>query len=378
MKRIAIFCDGTWAEPNSPTPTNVYFLSQCVADSDGAIQQHHHYFPGVGVQTNVLSGGIWGEGLDLKVLEAYRWLCGAYQLGDDIFVFGFSRGAYTARSLVGLMRTCGVLSGANVERAAEAMEIYRQRGGGPDTQRARDFRARYAEASVDPALIAARREDQPSGESNPHMLRVRYLGIWDTVGALGVPELVPLSRHFMDKYRFHDCALSRHVEYARHAVAIDEYRTAFAPTLWSRESIAEINAIHREQRVEQDWFPGDHGSVGGGGEFRQLSNASLLWIAEGAERAGLKLKRTPDTELGKCVAGQDPVNGPLRNTRNDTLLLRLRGQGARADGPRVRADLSGSAVRRLYENRGYLTDAGQETGWRKQTLNVALRTMGLG
>lgn len=375
MKRIAIFCDGTWNDPNDPTPTNVFFLSQCVADADGPIVQTHKYFPGVGVETNRITGGIWGEGLDLKVLEAYRYLCGQYALGDDIFIFGFSRGAYTARSLVGLMRTCGVLSAANVDKVDEAMAIYRQRSGSADSPRAQAFRSRYAEASVDPERLRARRGDYES--SDPRMLRVRYLGIWDTVGALGVPELVPLSRHVMEKYRFHDCALSRHVEFARHAVAIDEYRRAFEPTLWTQASIDEINAIHREARVEQDWFPGDHGSVGGGGTFRHLSNAAMCWIAEGARRAGLKLKDGQGSPLAECAAAQDVLNGPLRNVRSESWLLKLRGEGARPNGPRGPADLSEGALRRMRENPAYLGEPGKYGDMRRQTLATAMRALRL-
>ncbi|MGD9979237.1 MAG: DUF2235 domain-containing protein [Hyphomonadaceae bacterium] len=111
MKRIALFCDGTWNDETDPNPTNVYLLSQSIAPPDSAgNEQLAEYFSGVGTEEGTsIRGGAWGMGLDRNVLKVYRRLCEIYDVGDEIYVFGFSRGAYTARSLGGLMRTAGIL-----------------------------------------------------------------------------------------------------------------------------------------------------------------------------------------------------------------------------------------------------------------------------
>lgn len=374
MKRIALFCDGTWNDPNDPNPTNVYWLYESTAQQEG--QQEAHYFSGVGVDENKITGGVWGRGLDGKVVEAYKKLCERYELGDKIYLFGFSRGAYTARSLCGLIRKCGVLKPEHIARADEAMQLYRRRENqGPDSPNAQSFRSAYASAYVHPSLI-----ELPLSQGRPQdaakMLRVTYLGVWDTVGALGVPERVPLSSMINQRHRFHDSSLSKCVEWARHAVAIDETRNAFSPTLWSEESIAAINNIHREFRVEQDWFPGNHGSVGGGGEHRKLSDAALLWIAEGAERAGLALDDAKG-HIARARADADPVTGPLRNSERDNWMMKLRGEGPRtvAGIPRFVRDLNDGTLKRIRDNQAYLGENTREVQWRKATLASVLSAL---
>lgn len=374
MKRIALFCDGTWNDAADPNPTNVYLLSQSVAPSDGATAQIAEYFQGVGTDGNRISGGAWGRGLDQIVLQVYRKLCEHYEVGDQIFIFGFSRGAYTARSVCGMLRSAGVLRREHIGRAEEAMQIYRRRdGGGVDNVRATAFRAQYAASSVDPNMLIARPGDvrgQPE-----RMLRIRYLGVWDTVGALGVPERIPFSSLINRRHRFHDCDLSTCVEYARHALAIDETRTAFEPSPWSQESINEINNIHREIRVEQDWFPGDHGSVGGGGEIRALSSGAMLWIAEGAERAGLVFD-DHSGHIARARTEYDPIGGELSNSRRSNWMMNLRGQGPRTNGAPMRTcDVSEGTIRRIRESPTYLGDSSERTQWRRRTLTRLLRVL---
>lgn len=382
MKRLALFCDGTWNDMEGENLTNVALLSTAAKTEAGGVPQVSQYFPGVGVEKNRNTGGIWGEGLDEKIREAYAWLCQNYEVGDDVFIFGFSRGAYTARSLVGLMRTCGIVAVEHGDLSREAMRVYRKRSGTADDRAAADFRKAYACACVDPDLITLRRTDEEAEQRR--MLRVRYLGVWDTVGALGVPERVPLSKHINKKYRFHDLDLSRHVEFARHALAIDETRRAFEPTPWTEASIQRINALHRAIRVEQDWFPGDHGSVGGGGTFRQLSDAALLWIAEGAETAGLELlrdeagqlmRRRPDGSIGPAAPHVDPVHGPLKNSEKDNWIMKLRGLGPRAPGPAVPADVSHAALKRIRHAPDYVSGLDRDTGWRRKTLGAVLKVL---
>ena len=138
----------------------------------------------------------------------------------------------------------------------------------------------------------------------PVDLSIRYLGVWDTVGSLGIPRLLPISIGLNAQYEFHDTALSRCVAHARHAVAIDERRAPFTPTLWN--NVDAFNTPGTRPRVAQQWFPGDHGGVGGGGA-RGLSNCALMWVLEGAELTGLALAREPGSVVSGCLADIDPI-----------------------------------------------------------------------
>jgi uncharacterized protein (DUF2235 family) len=231
------------------------------AGPDG-VAQEKAYFPGVGTgRWDKITGGVLGAGLDDHIREGYRRLVDLYDDGDQVFLLGFSRGAYTARSLVGMIRNSGLVgrrfAGA---AAAAAYLLYRTRGDGPDSGRARRFRARFA------------RE-----------VPIRFLGVWDTVGALGIP-LELAGRLNAGFYQFHDTELSAIVERAYHALALDEHRRDYDATLWDPKS-------KPGQEVEQRWFAGAHSDVGGGYEDRDLSDLALRWIQDRAADAGLGLSR---------------------------------------------------------------------------------------
>ncbi len=420
MKKIAIFCDGTWNTPQSQTNVHKLFKSTRLrpgtepgATPDaaplepGQTDQIRDYFYGVGTdEENDISWwdkvtcGAFGKGLDGIVSRAYVSICTHYEPGDQLFIFGFSRGAYTARSLIGLMRTCGIVDKSRASFNAdvtEAMQIYRKRNSdtGPDFPPAVKFRKTEGKACAWVDGESTGRTERLHGPLDPRgCLRFRYLGVWDTVGALGIPEKLPFSRHVNTKYRFHDCNLSSTVEYARHAVAIDEYRHAFEPTLWSCKSIEEVNRMHKpEFRVEQDWFPGDHGSVGGGGDYTALSDAALDWIAQGAEAAGLLFDRAPGSALHAAThkdlaqsPSLGPVFGPLRNTEDKpNPLMHLRGRGGRSpldaktgDARCVlghAADLSPGALERMRRNAAYLTPQADDDNEARKTRGYRLRTL---
>ncbi len=298
MKRIAIFCDGTWNRSDAPHPTNVVKLAQSVRQTAGdGYKQVVFYHRGVGTGAGLgraskaldrLLGGAFGAGLTENIRDAYRALVFAYEPGDEIFLFGFSRGAYTARSLAGMIRASGILDPVHVGAIPEVLDRYRSRDPAtkPDSEESFAFRAKYATRVVTSGTEAEWRRERGLGGLHP--LRIRYIGVWDTVGALGVPSyLSRLARLVNRRYEFHDTQLSRSVEAARHAVSLDERRRAYPPTLW--DNIAELNgaAAGEERRYRQEWFPGDHGSVGGGGDVVGLSSTALLWIAEGAQAQGL-------------------------------------------------------------------------------------------
>jgi len=311
-KRL-IFCfDGTWNTLDARCPTNVVLTAETVLPMapDGKAQPIF-YDEGVGTgRFERLAGGMFGWGLTDRLGDAYRFLTFNYTPGDEIFVFGFSRGAFTARSFVGMLRNCGIVSRSNAGRIKDAINWYRARSPskGPGSLRSRRFRAEVSPAvCVEEGEDAWRQANVPGyAAGSAPLLKVRFLGVWDTVGALGVPSryrwLIVLNR----KFQFHDTALSAMVESGRHAVAIDERRKDFTPTLWSN-----LDELNRDAGAEpaspsapyqEHWFPGVHCGVGGGGDFRGLSDQSLQWVWEGAQAAGLAL----DTSVGSRMYELSP------------------------------------------------------------------------
>ncbi len=322
MKRIAVFCDGTWNRSDAKHPTNVVILALAarLRDDGGAVQQVI-YLPGVGTGRGSTAlarwldrqvGGAFGLGLNMNLEEAYRALVFSWEPGDEIYLFGFSRGAFTARSLAGFIRSAGLPERDQVARIPEALDRYRSRRASthPDHERSFEFRLGYAPGVVTSDAEAAWRE--ANGHPPGHRLTVAYVGVWDTVGALGVPaHLSVLARAFNGPHRFHDTALSRSVQSARHAVAVDERRRTFEPTLWDNVEALNDGAAGEDRPYRQEWFPGTHGSVGGGGDITGLSNAAAVWIAEGAMAAGFAFERV---RIDALRAGSDPL-APLRNRR---------------------------------------------------------------
>jgi uncharacterized protein (DUF2235 family) len=296
MKNIVICFDGTWNTADAQFPTNVVKTAKLVlpADANG-VDQVVFYDEGVGTtrvafaQTlNNFLGGAFGAGLLDNIERAYRFLSFNYSPGDRIFVFGFSRGAFSARSFSGLLRTCGILHKENIGRVREAIALYqnRDREQGADAAPCVKFRNDYCFASYGTDSLLTR-----AFPRSPTPLTIQYLGIWDTVGALGVPGLM---RFFRRKYQFHDLELSRMAKGARHALAIDEKRRTFKATPWT--NLVELNkeaghgsASLADAPYQQLWFPGDHASVGGGGDVNGLWQAALAWVVEGAQRAGLAI-----------------------------------------------------------------------------------------
>lgn len=299
MKRLVICCDGTWQRLYAGALTNVALTARAVSQRDAkGNPQIVYYSAGVGASLSGVSlwQGMTGGDLDDNLLDAWLFLNLNYEPGDEIYLFGFSRGAYTVRSLAGILRKIGVLRRAHVDKARAALDIYRQRELGADDPEVDRFRRAHCIAW--PSIAMAFSEP-------PVDLRIRYLGVWDTVGSLGIPRVLPISIGLNKRYEFHDTALSRSVEYARHAVAIDERRAPFKPTLWS--NVDKFNTPGAPPKVIQQWFPGDHGGVGGGAA-RGLSNCALLWVLEGAEQAGLSISREPGSVISGCLADIDPVN----------------------------------------------------------------------
>jgi uncharacterized protein (DUF2235 family) len=312
-RRLVVCCDGTWKAAEAKAPTNIVFISRSVLPvGRDDVSQPVFYDPGVGTGTLVdrISGGAFGRGLSDNIKDAYRWLIYNYSAGDQIYVFGFSRGAYTARSLVGLIRKCWLLHKPHADLLPEAYRIYRLRDDTADSEEAGEFRVKHC-----------------------RQIDVHFLGVFDTVGALGVP-LAGLRGLTLRRYRFHDPRLSSIVKHAYHAVAIDERRKPFRPTLWeTRPGIT--------QTVEQVWFTGVHSDVGGGYPERGLSDVALRWMIDRAGHAGLDFD---ERYLGTLLEA-DPL-GVLHNSK--TGLYRFTGTYDRPIGvdPSGCEAVSSSAVER--------------------------------
>jgi uncharacterized protein (DUF2235 family) len=291
MKRIVLCCDGTWnradQESNGvPCPTNVVKLGYRVAKRDAqGVSQIVYYDQGVGTGNIVdrLSGGAFGEGLEQNIHDAYRFLVANYETGDELYLFGFSRGAFTARSIVGMVRKCGILGRAHVKHYRETLELYRN-GESPGDRGPTDFRKSYC-------LYGAADID------------VRCIGVWDTVGALGIPlrGLRWLTRR---DHQFHDTELSGAVKNAYHALAIDEHRGSFAPAVWDYKPKAW-------QHIEQVWFCGAHSDVGGGYAEQNLSDIPLQWMIDKARSAGLAFDQEA---IAANPLRPDPL-GPSHNSK---------------------------------------------------------------
>jgi uncharacterized protein (DUF2235 family) len=259
--RIAYFCDGTWNDPASNT--NVYKLSNATLHIPG--EQDARYDPGVGTDgspLDKLTGGALGAGLVNKVKDGYTRIAHMYHAGDELFLFGFSRGAYTARCLAGMIAICG-LPTQNVDQQCvdTAWQAYRDQ----------DHRATLLGSLGSYAMENA---------------QIKMLGVWDTVGALGIPAM--WGGIDSVQYGFLSTDLHANVLNAYQALAIDERRAQFPPTLWTA-------ACGEGQVLEQVWFSGVHCDVGGGyptspeDNGTSLSDITLGWMASKAQALGLKL-----------------------------------------------------------------------------------------
>ena len=325
MKRIIILCDGTWNRADSKTPTNVVRLAQAMRPTDdNGIVQIPIYVQGVGTGEGVTAwsrgvdkilGGALGWGLTENIVEAYRHLIFLYEPGDEIYIFGFSRGAYTARSLSGFIRSTGIITRDNLHLIPRAIERYRTRGNDDLNSRSdgsRKFRAHEMQSRV----ATGSKENnwrRINGFPEVPLLKIQYLGVWDSVGALGIPKhILLLGTLNARRYEFHDAELSSMVGSARHAIALDERRRTFEPTRWTNVDDLNANTEKHAESIhpyEELFFAGDHGSIGGGGDIVELSSIGLEWIMQGAALVGLAFD---DGRLKEILSEQNP-HGPLRN-----------------------------------------------------------------
>ncbi|WP_280267629.1 DUF2235 domain-containing protein [Nocardia wallacei] len=322
MKRLVVCCDGTWGSESNPTVSNIVKIAESVRlgttlDTGEHVGQRVFYADGPGAQgylADKLLGGAFGLGLDANVSTMYWQLALNWEPGDEIFIFGFSRGAYTARSVAGMIHRLGLLTPEAMidKRYPEALKIYRERKRHPDEpepQHWKDFREKNCVYPVP----------------------IKFIGVFDTVGAMGVPGVTSW------RYRFHDVRLSPHVHCARQALAIDERRRIFAPCLW--EVTDEAGVEHqRSDRVKQVWFKGGHGDIGGGNTDTRLSDITLRWMVDEAAVQGLQF----DRERLERLIERSPVFDNSVQPHNDLpigyRILNLLGLLVNPRNPRYYAD----------------------------------------
>lgn len=265
MKRIVICADGTWNRPeqygkDGQHPTNVLKFARGIAhsSSDGT-NQVVFYDWGIGSYHGSVGGGAFGKGLEKNVMDGYRFLVHNYNPGDQIFLFGFSRGAYTVRSLSGLINNCHILKASEAHRVEEAFEMYKDPKHKPNGDFANNWKQKY---------------------SIPNSGDVHFIGVWDTVGSVGLP--VSFFGLIEDKHRFYDNKLGSNIKVARHALSLDERRDDFEPTIWQPRP---------EVDLKQVWFAGVHADIGGSyapdDDGSCLSDISMCWLVREAEEQGL-------------------------------------------------------------------------------------------
>jgi uncharacterized protein (DUF2235 family) len=253
MRRIVICFDGTWNQVRQPKKiTNVVKFAQAVKPvaSDG-VSQLAYYNSGVGTGDLVdrVLGGVFGRGTKANVKRALSFLALNFTPGDEIYIFGFSRGAYSARALAGVIGAAGVPLQAEFEQIERIWNYYRT----PPKRR---------QQSLDGLAVKT---------------PIRCVGVWDTVGSYGVPAgfgLAALVRAIPAwTTGFHDTRIGNHIQIGLHALAIDEMRRPFAPTFWTRPK----DGMKRED-VEQVWFPGVHANIGGSYPDTGISDLALIWM----------------------------------------------------------------------------------------------------
>jgi uncharacterized protein (DUF2235 family) len=261
-KNIVVFSDGTGQEGGEGHNTNVYKLFNMVLDRSQ--EQVAFYDRGLGTGWRKLTGNAGGRGFSRNVKDCYRFIFENFQAGDQIYLFGFSRGAATVRSLSSFIHLFGILPKSREELIDQAYKIYRTKNPKQRTQKADYFVKKH----------------------HTMWTKVRFLGVWDTVAALGVPLKaidVVIDKIPFWKHQFHNFRLSPSVMSAYHALAIDDERKTFHPRLW--KPLPETD----ERTMKQVWFCGMHTDVGGGYKEQQLSDIVLDWMRQMAVNEGLKI-----------------------------------------------------------------------------------------
>lgn len=311
-KNIIICADGTGNKGGYTPDSNVYKTYNGVDIHDSVTKQISFYDNGVGTATNkfwrMLCGAL-GLGFQRNVRELYRFLAMNYSPGDDVYLFGFSRGAATVRAFLGFISTCGLVNGKDLPY--EKLEEY-----------TRDAFEAYKASKYNDAKAKRFR----SHENSHGIVPIHFVGVWDTVSALGltawvdkigivskflaaVTKLMDKALNLVWKHHFYKYQLTDNIENACQALALDDERTSFWPMVWDETGF--------KGKVEQVWFAGMHSNVGGGYERAGLATVSLYWMLLRAADAGLKFK----SGFINTQKEDANVNGRLYNSRDGFAIL---------------------------------------------------------
>ena len=349
-KSLVVCCDGTWNTPRNHTNiTRTYdFLRGRLGDAPQVVQKNGvttctgrardgsdvllFYDRGVGSQwfDKLIGGGI-GVGLSDNVRDAYHFLGQNYQPGSEIYLFGFSRGAYTARSLCGFIKAAGLLENPSVKDVWRAyMDLYATASGivaKPSGYSFGDVSKWLKEKAGDAVGLLG--GEPVASLPRHHGVKIKFVGVYDTVGALGVP-LGQVDKVNEPIVGFHDTTLGDLVENAVQALAVDERRGPFLPTLWTQQANAAALA---GQKVLQVWFPGVHSDIGGGYEDKGIGDITLDFMMRQAVDCGLLID--PALPVPKATLQQLPVQHESFDTPWQALSnkLHLPLQATRTIGP---------------------------------------------
>jgi len=299
-KNIIVCTDGTWNHPAAtdlgsqdftPADTNVYKFFVLLAgeaqarssttrvkQASGQVALYDDGVGADGVWAVRVAEGATGAGLELKLRDGYQFVSEQYEPGDRLYLIGFSRGAFTARSLGGMLIRCGVPSKLlqSEMSASHAFDVYRRNN---------------------PAVTVQYRADYQCQD-----VTIEVIGVWDTVGALGIPLGVfsPLDRLL---FQFYDTSLHPNVRFGYHALAIDEKRESFAPTLWDAR-----------EGIEQVWFAGVHADIGGGYKETGLSDLALAWMLTKVQPHGILFGDRAFAPNGAPAISGDPLMVPMHDS----------------------------------------------------------------
>jgi len=380
-KRLVICCDGTWNNSNDRgfgPATNVSRLSGAVAHKCcSGMPQLVYYHPGAGTESTKIArtlGGMFGVGVSQDIVETYRFICDNYNPGDEVIIIGFSRGAFTARSIAGMICNLGYLNRAgldvlphifydyerwtkwtedrpfeikndfvgftlaNVERVKrqaqaseqqlpwtgtdatlkevleqERIDAYDAMSKMKDDEIESRLRkmARYYRGLLAKHQMLSRtrvktidKDGKEKIEYIPLEGSVKAVGVWDTVGSLGMPKIPPFyhSGRGDGEIRFESLDVHPGVEYAFHAIALDEWRTAFNCTMWGRKN-------NTSTKLRQVWFPGAHCNVGGGYDDQQIATIAMAWMADQLTSIGVEFSRPEMSRIFHTM----PVSSEMNN-----------------------------------------------------------------
>ena len=309
-KRIVICADGTWNRPEKDLdkdfPTNVLKLARAIRPVGAdKIPQQVFYDWGIGSYYARVSGGVTGKGIDKNIMDDYRYIVQNYAPGDELFLFGFSRGAYTVRALCGMINNVGIIKRPDAALIQQAFNHYKKPGKAysPRGDKSVAFRRDHSHAKRD----------------------IAFVGVWDTVGALGIPFsfLGLLDR----KDEFYDNKMGPIIKVARHAMAIDELRSDFEPTTWEPRQGVDLKQV---------WFAGVHSDIGGSyppdRDGGLASDYAMDWMTREAGKAGLgfeghlrkRLKPKPDATLHNSrkhiYRSRKPYYRPIDHGKGEILM----------------------------------------------------------